>query len=216
VTSLLRYVCRDTLRGQRWVAPLVCFAVLDAVLSAQTGSVLPTFAVTATGLLFIGTWLTVVIVNNEDPVQQSITEACAGSRSRVRLSKLVFAYGASAALGLAGMIGPPIASTSGVTLKELAAGACAQLITALAAVSLGALCSRPIIRRRAWSVLLGVTVCLATVIVPSGPPTRQLLVLYNNTGSFALGVPIAFIALETVVLGFLAIAVSLRLSLRRS
>jgi hypothetical protein len=83
-------------------------------------------------------------------------------------------------------------------------------------VSLGALCSRPIIRRRAWSVLLGVTAGLATVIVPSGPPTRQLLVLFNKTGSFALGVPIALIALETLVLGALAIALSVRLSLRRS
>jgi len=46
--------------------------------------------------------------------------------------------------------------------------------------------------------------------------TRQLPVLYNKTGSFALGVPIALIALETLVLGVIAISVSLRLSLRRS
>ncbi|MFZ0248659.1 MAG: hypothetical protein WAL61_01840 [Acidimicrobiales bacterium] len=214
--ALLGYVYRDMVRGQRWVAPLVCFAALDAILSAQTGSVLPTYAVTATALLFIGTWLTVVIVNNEDPVQQAITEACARSRSRVRLSKLLFAYLAIAALGVVGMIGPPIASSSRVTPTDLGAGVCAQLITALAAVALGALCSRPVIRRRAWSVLLGVTVCLATVIVPSGPPTRQLLVLYDKTGSFRLGVPLALIALETLVLGAVAIAVSVRVSLRRS
>jgi hypothetical protein len=43
-----------------------------------------------------------------------------------------------------------------------------------------------------------------------------MLVLFNKTGSFALGGPVALIALETLVLGALAIVVSLRVSLRRS
>ena len=92
----------------------------------------------------------------------------------------------------------------------------AQLIMSVAAVGLGALCSRPVIRRRAWSFLLGALVCLATILIPSGPPTCELLVLFNKTGSFVLGVPVALIALETLVLGALAIAISLRVSLRRS
>jgi hypothetical protein len=216
VTSLVRYVLSDTLRGQRWVAPLLCFAAVDAIASAQNGSVLPTFAITATALLFIATWLTVVIVNNEDPIQQAITESCAGSRSRVRISKLLFAFGAAATVGMLGMIAPVVVSSSGATLEDIGAGVSAQLIMSFAAVGLGSLCSRPIVRRRAWSFLLGVLVCLATILVPSGPPTRQLLVLFNKTGSFALGVPVALIALETLVLGGLAVAVSLRVSLRRS
>ena len=83
--ALVRYICSDTLRGQRWVAPLLCFVAVDAIASTQNGSVLPTFAITATALLFVATWLTVVIVNNEDPVQQAITESCAGSRTTVRI-----------------------------------------------------------------------------------------------------------------------------------
>ena len=39
--ALIRYVARDTFRSQRWVAPLLCFAAIDAIVGAQTGSVLP-------------------------------------------------------------------------------------------------------------------------------------------------------------------------------
>ena len=213
--SVLRYSCRDTLRGQRWAAPLVSFAAIDAVASAQTGSLLPTFAATATALLFIGAWLTVAVVNNEDPIQQTITESCVGSRSRVRATKLILAFLATAALGILGMIGPLLDSSAKVIPRELVAGLCAHLITAIAAVALGALCSRPLVRRVAWSVLFAILLCLATVIIPGAPPTRQLLVLFNRTGSFAVAGPLLLTGAETLVLSGLGVALFLRLALTR-
>jgi hypothetical protein len=216
VIGLLRYALCDTFHAQRWVAPVLSLGAVDAIISAQTGSLLPTFAILATALLFIATWLTVVIVNNEDPVQLSITETCAGSRSRVRLSKLFFSYLTAATLGLLAMVPPVFIASTGVTAKVLVAGVCGLMIGALAGVSLGALCSRPIVRRRAWSVLVGFVVCLGTVLVPSGVPSRQLLVLFNKTGQFALALPLVVIALETVALCSLAVLVSLRLSMKRA
>lgn len=213
--ALLRYALSDTVHAQRWVAPVVSLGAVDAIISAQTGSLLPTFAILATALLFISTWLTVVVVNSEDPTQLSITETCAGSRSKVRLSKLLFSYFLAIILGLLAMI-PPIFIASSITVAIFVAGVIGLLIAALAGVSLGALCSRPIVRRRAWSVLLGFVVCLGTVLLPSGLPSRQLLVLFNKTGQFALGLPLAVIGLETLVLCALAVLVSLKLSLRRS
>src|ERR1700722_15956469 len=213
--AALRYSCRDTLRAQRWVAPLVSFAAIDAIASAQTGSLLPTFAATATALLFVGTWLTVVVVNNEDSIQQAITESCVGSRSKLRVAKLVLAFLATAMLGILGMIGPVLSLSSKVIPRELTAGLCAHLITSVAAVALGALCSRPLVRRLAWSVLFAILICLATVIIPGAPPTRQLLVLFNETGSFALAGPLLLIGAETLVLGGIGLAISLRLSLSR-
>ena len=213
--SVLRYSCRDILRGQRWVAPLVTFAAVDAIASAQTGSLLPTFAATATALLFVGTWLTVVVVNNEDPIQQTITESCVGSRSKLRVAKLVLAFLATATLGILGMIGPVLGLSSKVIPRELVAGLCSQLITSIAAVALGALCSRPLLRRLAWSVLFAVLICLATVIIPGAPPTRQLLVLFNKTGSFALAGPLLLIGVETLALSSVGVAIFLRLSLSR-
>ncbi len=214
--ALVRYVFIDTLRSQRWVAPLLCFAVVVGIVCTQTGSVLPTYALSAAALLFIATWLSVVTVNNEDPVQQSITIVCAGSQSRVRLAKLLVAFSVAAVLGLLGLIGPPLASSSGTTITDVLAGACAQLLTALTGVALGALLSRPLVSRRALSVLIGATVCLATVIIPNSPPTRQLLVLFNKTGSLALGASILLITVETALFATVAISVSLRVARRLS
>jgi hypothetical protein len=216
VIALLRYTSSDVLHGQRWVAPVVALGLVDAVVSAQTGSVLPTFAVLATAMLFIGTWLTVVIVNNEDPVQQSITETCAGGGPKVRLSKLLFGFLSAVLLGLLAMVPPIAIAANGVTAKDLLAGASGLVIAALAAVGLGSLCSRPIVRRHAWSVLAGILVGMATVLIPNGVPSRQLLVLFNKTGHVALAVPILLIGLETLALCVVAVVASLRVSASRS
>ncbi len=61
-------------------------------------------------------------------------------------------------------------------------------------------------------MLLGVAVCIAAVIVPHGPPARQLLVLFNETGS--LGLPIVLIGAETVVIAIVAVSASLRIAER--
>ena len=213
--ALVRYVAVDTLRSQRWVAPLLAFAVIDAIIGAQTGSALPSYAIGAAALLFITTWLTVVVVNNEDPIQQSITEVCAGSQTEVRLSKLTVSLVIAVALGVLGMIAPTIISGSPTTATVVIAGVCAQIITAVMGVTFGALCSRPIVRRRSWSVLLGVLLGLATVLIPHGPPTRQLLVLFNETGHFALGLPVVLIGAETLLLAGIVTAWSLRFAQRR-
>jgi hypothetical protein len=213
--ALVRYVGRDTLRSQRWVAPLVCFGAIDAIIGAQSGSVLPSYAIGAAALLFITTWLTVVIVNNEDPIQQSITEVCAGSQTKVRVSKLEVSLLIAVPLGVLGMIAPTVVSTSKTTITEIIAGICAQIITAVMGVTFGALCSRPIIRRKSWSVLLGVLLGMATVLIPHGPPTRQLLVLFNETGHVALGPPVLLVGLETLVLTGIALTWSLRLARQR-
>lgn len=213
--ALVRYVSRDTLRSQRWVAPLLCFAAIDAVIGVQTGSVLPSYAIGAAVLLFIATWLTVVIINNEDPIQQSITEVCAGSQTKVRISKLAVSLLIAVILGVLGMVAPTIVSSSPTTGKEVIAGICAQIITALMGVTFGAICSRPILRRRSWSVLLGVLLGMATVLIPHGPPTRQILVLFNETGHFALGPPVLLIGVETLLLAVIVTAWSLRFAQRR-
>jgi hypothetical protein len=215
VIALVTYVSRDSFRSQRWVAPLICFAGIDAIVGAQTGSVLPSYAIGAAALLFIATWLTVVIVNNEDPVQQSITEVCAGSQTTLRVSKLSVSFLAAVTLGVLGMIAPTIIASSQASAKDVIAGICAQIITALTGVAFGALCSRPIVLHRSSAVSLGVLLGLATVLIPHGPPTRQLLVLFNETGHLALGLPVLVIGTETLVFAGIVIMWSLHFARRR-
>jgi hypothetical protein len=214
--ALLRYTLSETFHSQRWVAPVLSLGIIDAIVSADTGPVLPTFAVLASALLFVVTWLTVVIVNHEDPVQMSITETCAGDRGKVRMAKLLFSFLLAVILGLLAMVPPILVTTSGLSVRDVLAGACAQVIAAMAAVGLGALCSRPIVRRRAWSVLVGVIVGLATILIPNGVPSRQLLVLFNKSGQFALALPVLVIGLETLALCVLAVVASVTLSTYRS
>ena len=213
--ALIRYIGSDVFRSQGWVAPVLCFGAIDAVIGAQTGSVLPSYAIGAAALLFIATWLTVVIVNNEDLIQLTVTEACAGSQTKVRVSKLVVSLFAAVALGLLGMIVPTIITSSPTSTTEVAAGISAQIITAVMGVTFGAICSRPIIARRSWSVLLGVLLGMATVLIPHGPPTRQLLVLFNETGNVALGPPVLLIAVETFLVAGLVTTWSLRWARQR-
>lgn len=214
--ALIRYVWSDTLQGHGWIAPLLCFVGIEAIICTQTGSVLPTYAVSAAALLFISTWLTVATVNCEDPIQLSITVATTGSQSRVRLAKLFVALLAGAALGLVGLVGPLLATSFDATVSDVVAGAGAQVLTTLTGVALGALLSRPVVTKKAWSVLVGFGVCLATVVIPYGPPARQLLVLFDRTGANALGPAILLIALETVAIAFVAVSASLRLAQWRS
>jgi hypothetical protein len=216
VSALIRYVWIDTLRSQRWVAPILCFGAIEAIVCVQSGSVLPTYATMAAVLLFIATWLSIVTINNEDPIQQSITVVCAGSQAGVRTAKVTVAFLVAAVLGIVGTIGPPLASSSRTTATDALAGISAQLLTALAGVALGALCSRPLMTRRAWSVLVGFAVCLATVIIPYGPPTRQLLVLFNKTAPFTLEAPLLLIGVETLIIAIVVVGASVRIAQRIS
>jgi hypothetical protein len=209
---LVRYVWSDALRGYGWVAPALCFFVAEGIICAQTGSVLPTYAVSASALLFISTWITVVTVNNEDRVQQSITIVSAGSFSEVRLAKLCVALLAGVTLSVAGLVGPLLATSFGATIDDVLAGAGAQLFTTLTGVALGALLSRPVVTKQAWAILFGFGACLATIIVPYGPPARQLLVLFNEPSEYALAPAMLLIALETAVITVVAVVASLRLA----
>ena len=104
------------------MAPILCFVAIEAIVCAQSGSVLPTYATMAAVLLFIATWLSIVTTNNEDPIQQSITFVCAGSQTRVRMAKVTVAFLVAAVLGILGTIGPPLASSSGTTVADALAG----------------------------------------------------------------------------------------------
>jgi hypothetical protein len=73
-----------------------------------------------------------------------------------------------------------------------------------------------VVTRGGWAVLSGFGICLATIVVPWSPPARQILVLFNKTGAFALAPAMFLIALETVVITTVAVGASLRLARWRS
>ena len=216
LSPLVRYVWGDALRGYGWIAPSLVFFGVEAVICAQNGSILPTYAASAAALLFVSTWITVVTVNHEDPVQQSITIVTRRQPLCGAAGKAVCCLAGRELLGVVGVVGPLVVPSSDATIGNVVAGAGAQLLTTLTGVSLGALLSRPVVNKGAWAVLLGFGVCLVTIVIPYGPPARQILVLFDGTGAFPLAPAMLLITLETTVITIVAVGASLRLAHWRS
>ena len=105
----------------------------------------------------------------------------AGSQTWVRASKLLAAFAVVVGLAAVGLIGPPLDSSQTVPWSYVAAGAVAHLVTGMAGVAVGAVFSRPIIGRTAWAILPALGVDLADIVIPHATPTRQILVLFNET-----------------------------------
>ncbi len=216
MTALVRYVTVDSWRSFRWFAPVLVFLTTQAIFDAEPGSVLPTYAGSVAVLFLIATWLTVVVCNSEDPVQEAITTSAAGSHVRVRLAKIASAYLYCSVLIVIAVAVPPVVSSSQPTPYQVASGVAAQAISVLAGVAVGALCSRPIINRTAFSVVFGVMLGLGDLIVPNAPPVRQLIDLLNEGRPHHLGFLIAAVAAETLVISGILIGTSLRLARRKN
>jgi hypothetical protein len=216
VIALVRYGAADVLRSQRWVAPVLTFLAIEAVIAAGNGTVMPTYAVSAVALLFVTTWMTVVALNAEDPVQETVTAVTAGSRVRPRVARMIVVFGFGTVLAAVALVTAPVVSTDGVSTAHLGAGAGAHLLTVLAGVAVGALCSRPIVTRTAWAVIAGFALCLADALVPGLPPGRRLLELFDGDHVHDLGGRLSVIALETVLLAAVLVVGSQRLARARA
>jgi hypothetical protein len=181
MTALLRYLAADALRSQRWTAPLLGFAVTVAIIApSDSAPLLPTMTMSAAALLPAALWLTVVVNHSEDPVQTQITGVTIGSLTRTRLAKLATAYlGCLILTGLA-LVWVSTSTDAPITLGLLTIGVLEHLTCALAGVALGALASRPVIPRIGWTVLAGVGICLAELLIPHVPPIHPLLTTFSD------------------------------------
>jgi hypothetical protein len=181
VTALVRYLAADALRSQRWTAPLLGFAVAVAIIApSDSAPLLPTMTMSAAALLPAALWLTVVVNHSEDPVQTHITGVTVGGLTRTRLAKLGTAYlGCLILTGLA-LVWVLTSTDDRITLGLLAIGVLEHLTLALAGVALGALVSRPVIPRIGWTVLAGVGICLAELLIPRVPPIHPLLTTFSD------------------------------------
>lgn len=212
--ALVQYLAADALRSQRWVAPLLAFLAGVAVFNVAGGPLLTTYADTATVLLPVSVWLTVVVANSEDPVQAGITAVTVGGDLRLRLVKLLTAWSACAVVTAVAVLWPLLArSYAGrATGGDVAAGVAAHLLVAAFGVAVGSLGMRGVLGRVGYTVLTAAALCLADVLVPHAPPTRRILELFDD-GAVGGLVPVA---LATAVLSVALIGASLVIARRRS
>jgi len=198
LVALLRYLAADALRAGRWVGPLALFLVTTVAGTAEGESAIGSYGFTVAAILPVSMWLTIAVLNSEDPVQTAITTTAVGSALMVRLAKLLLAYLGAQVLTTVAVLWPLLIGQPAST-SDVLAGVLAHLLSSLAGVAFGSLAGRPLLRAPTWAVTLGIAVFLLEILVPGCPPVRPIAQSFaadpNPSAAFGM---LAVVAVQTV------------------
>jgi hypothetical protein len=200
VTPLVRYLMADVVRAQKWTAPLLVFLASLLVTTPTAGPVLPTYAISAATLVPVAMWFTVVVFHNEEPAQAAITMAVAGGFGRVRPAKVVTALVGTFGFGLFAFGYITVNTLPQATPVTALVGLVEYVMCGVTGVAFGSLISRPILPKIAWTVVLGLGICMAQLLVRHVPPVNAMIQLYAGDAPEANVGSLLVIAAETLVL----------------
>jgi hypothetical protein len=176
MVALIRYQLAALLHGQRYLAPLLLFLIALSVLTVNDqGPLTGSYAVSAGSLLIAMCWLTVTIVNHEDPVRRAVTGVTAGGPGRALLGEILLSLLVGALLAGVGLLFPIVSGRHVWTGADLVAGLLALLTSVAAGTAVGLLCSRPVVPRPGYSLLLALVVVGALPVTPGLPPINPML-----------------------------------------
>ncbi|MEU9609142.1 ABC transporter [Streptomyces sp. NPDC048057] len=190
MTALIGYQTALLLGSQRWLAPLVLYAVLiaDGVLS---GRPLESLGYAAAALLPVTAWLVRLCANQEPAAARDVVAAPSGP-ARAHAAALLAATGCAGVLGVLGtaavLLGkaadPPRGPT--VPLAEAAvAGLLAAAACAVTGAAIGAVCTRPVLRHAGWSWAATALLSLLALVVPYSPANRAVFDMVDASGASA-------------------------------
>ncbi|AXG82970.1 ABC transporter [Streptomyces paludis] len=206
MTALVRYQTALLLRSQRWLPPFLLYGIF-LIVGVQAGQpVLDSLGYAAAALLPVTVWLVRISVRQEPAASRAVAAAVTGAR-RVHLAALLAAVAVAAATGLAGTLVVTLVSkhSSGdrtVDVPVLPAGVAGLLAAAvclLVGVAAGALCSRPVLRGRGWSIAAGVLASLAALVAPGSPAKYAIVGLVSGSRSGAIHTPLLPLAAAALV-----------------
>ncbi|WP_328906488.1 ABC transporter [Streptomyces sp. NBC_00234] len=197
MTALLRYQTALLLRSQRWLAPVLLYAAFLGVGVRSGQPVLDSLGYAAAALLPVAAWLVRLCVTQEPPAARTVAAAVAGPR-RLHLATLLAAFGCAAALGAAAtalvlLVSSPVGNdrTAAVPVAGAAwAGLLAALCCALVGTAVGALCARPLLLARGWSVAATVLGCLLALVAAGSPARYAVTALVSGSRTGAVDVPV--------------------------
>jgi hypothetical protein len=217
MTALIRYHLAATVHAQRYLAPLLFYALVLTVFTVNDqGPLMGSYVVSAGGLLLTMCWLTITILNLENPVRRAVTVVTAGSAGRVLAAETLLALLAGVVLIGVGTVFPILSGEHTVTTAAVGAGVLASAVTTSMGVAVGLICSRSVVPRPGFSLLLALLVVIALPLTPGLPPINPMLIKLSSTGPPADRLPIltAYLALAAAVLA-LAFTVTRYFALRR-
>ncbi|MFC1433255.1 ABC transporter [Streptacidiphilus sp. N1-3] len=213
--DLIRYQLGLLLRSQRWLPPVLLFAML--IVAGQFGGQQYGDSLGwCAGMLVPCTgWLTRTVLTGEPGAARACVAAASGPR-RAQLAALCAALVCGAVLAvLAGVFewtlsSPPL----GVPNPPLAAiardGGTAVLIGLLAGTALGALCAPPLLNRPATAVLSLAAASLVLLVAPGSPVNSAIRDAFTSDSADAATRFPALPLVGAVVLLAVAWAVAVR------
>lgn len=206
--ALVGYMVTVLLLSQRYLAPLLLFLGLVAVLtSSDSGPLTATYASVAGAMLPCSVWLIVTLIGLEDRAHRSIVVISAGSHLRVLLATVATAATGCLLLTAAGLALPLMLGTHTPGLPDLALGIAAQLTCACTGMAIGLVCSRLIFRRPGHALVLALVLLLAVLLGKGVSPVNIMLTrLQSASDSADVLAPTG--ALLAVTAGVLAAAVA--------
>jgi hypothetical protein len=213
---VIRYLLADLVKSQRWLPPaFVYLAMIGVLYGGDPGTPLPPYGVSAMVLFPLAAWVTVVLVNNEDPVQRHVTMAAVGGWRRLLGSLVATAFVLTGALVLLATLVPAVIHHHPYALSDVVLGFTAHAISAVTGVGLGVLCSRPLIPTTGWSLVAVLGVSLLLLVVANRlPPVGAMAHLLFTNGP----VPVASVLIQVavaLVVGAGCVLVAYRVGRRR-
>ncbi|MEU6986017.1 ABC transporter [Streptomyces sp. NPDC046324] len=215
MTALLRYQTDLLLRSQRWLAPVLLYAVFLGVGVRAGEPVLGALGYTAAALLPVTAWIVRICLGQEPSAVRHVVAAAAG-RERAHLAAVLAAVACAVLLGVVAVLGVTAMSDlrSVDPVEAATAGLLATAACALTGAAVGALTTRPLVRSRGWSLAALVLGSLLALVTTGSP--AQYAVAGLITGSRTATTPMPWPALAgALALAAAAAAVSTRATARR-
>ncbi|MET8704147.1 hypothetical protein ABZW10_35640 [Kitasatospora sp. NPDC004723] len=176
MTALVRYQLATLLLSQRYLAPLILFTGLVAVLTSDdSGPLTAAHGAASAAMLLAATWLTMALTGLEDRPHRALLTAATGSRRRLLTGTVLTALLGCLPLTALGLALPLLVGTHTPTAADLLLGTETQLTCALTGTAVGLLASRPLVRRPGFGLLLALGLLLVLTVSKGLPPVNLLL-----------------------------------------
>jgi len=155
---MTRYQLALLAHSQRWLPPSLAFGVVLGILySDPGGGLLPLYAISAGAMTVVACWLTIGLVDAEDPVQRLITHVHA-RRTSVLIGGVAAAVLCCCLVLTALSLVISVLRHGHVTGEPLLLGVLAHLACAFAGIAVGLPCSRLVLSRIGYTVIAALAV----------------------------------------------------------
>ncbi|MDT8910416.1 hypothetical protein [Amycolatopsis sp. PS_44_ISF1] len=195
--AVTRYYLALLGHSQRYLPALLAYLAVCVILYSDPSSpVLPLYGVSGGAMLVVACWLTIALLDIEDPVQLLVTLSNAGGRRRTIGGALLTVSGCSAGLTLI-TLGWSVVRPWRLHWDALGVGLLTHLACALLGMAIGLPCSRLLVSRIGWTVLAAVLL-LGVVLLGQWVPLVHPLI-HALTDGDSYGGPLILAVLTSVV-----------------